>query len=116
PARIAQRAGGETVADFRPRDVAAGGEGAPLVPFVDRLLLARPGRVVAAQNVGGIGNVTGLGPRASDVVAFDTGPGTMAIDLAVAAATGGELRFDPGGGLAPGGRVAQRLRGAPPAP
>lgn len=108
PALLAERTGLEVVADFRPRDVAAGGEGAPLVPFADRLLLARPGRVVAAQNVGGIANVTALGPGDA-LVAFDTGPGMMAVDLAVAAATGGRARYDAGGRLAAAGRVDEAL-------
>jgi anhydro-N-acetylmuramic acid kinase len=73
------------------------------------VLLAASGKVVAAQNVGGIANVTALGPRASDVLAFDTGPGMMAIDLAVAAATGGRRRFDAGGRLARAGTVDRRL-------
>jgi anhydro-N-acetylmuramic acid kinase len=105
PAVVAERTGIRTVADFRPRDVAAGGEGAPLVPFADRLLLAKPGRVVAAQNVGGIANVTCLGPGPEDLLAFDTGPGMMAVDLAVAHATGGRLRYDAGGRMARAGRV-----------
>jgi anhydro-N-acetylmuramic acid kinase len=105
PATIAERTGVPVIADFRPRDVAAGGEGAPLVPFADRLLLARDGEVVAAQNVGGIANVTCLGPRRGDLVAFDTGPGMMAIDLAVAHATGGRMRYDAGGRIARSGRA-----------
>jgi len=109
PAVIAERTGIRTVADFRPRDVAAGGEGAPLVPFLDRLLLARPGRVVACQNVGGIANVTALGPRVGDLVAFDTGPGNMAIDLAVAHATGGRRRYDAGGAMAAAGTVDEGM-------
>ena len=109
PAVISERTGIRTVADFRPRDVAAGGEGAPLVPFVDRLLLARPGVVVACQNIGGIANVTGLGPKADDLVAFDTGPGNMAIDLAVAHATGGRRRYDAGGALAAAAKVDEGL-------
>jgi anhydro-N-acetylmuramic acid kinase len=109
PALVAERTGIETVADFRPRDAAAGGEGAPLVPFADRLLLARPGTVVAAQNLGGIANVTAMGPGPDDLLAFDTGPGMMAIDLAAAAASGGRFRFDPGGRMAREGRVDARL-------
>jgi len=109
PAILAERTGIETVADFRPRDVAAGGEGAPLVPWADRRLLARPGRVVACQNVGGIANVTALGPGPDDLVAFDTGPGMMAIDLAVAHATGGRRRYDTGGALAAASRVDEDL-------
>lgn len=100
PAEIAERTGIRVVADFRPRDVAAGGEGAPLVPFADRILLARTGKVVACQNVGGIANVTAVGPGRDDVLAFDTGPGNMPIDAAVAHATNGRRRFDEGGRLA----------------
>ncbi len=106
---MTQRAGSATVADFRPRGVAAGGGGAPLVPFADRRLLARPGTGVAAQNVGGIANVTALGPGTDDLVAFDTGPGMMAIDLAAARASGGRLRFDPEGRIAASGRVEAGL-------
>lgn len=112
PAVVAERTGLRVVADFRPRDVAAGGEGAPLVPFADRLLLGRPGRVVACQNVGGIANVTALGPGPDDLVAFDTGPGNMAIDLAAAAATGGHARYDAGGAIAAAGRVDEGLLAA----
>jgi anhydro-N-acetylmuramic acid kinase len=112
PAIVAERTGIRTVGDFRPRDVAAGGEGAPLVPFADRLLLAREGRVVAAQNLGGIGNVACLGPGRRDLVAFDTGPGMMAIDAAAAHATGGRLRFDPSGRIARTGRVDEGLLAA----
>jgi anhydro-N-acetylmuramic acid kinase len=112
PAVIAERTGIEVVADFRPRDVAAGGEGAPLVPFADRLLLAREGVVVACQNLGGIANVTALGPAEDDLVAFDTGPGMMGIDLAASHATGGRRRFDPAGAIAASGRVDEGLLAA----
>lgn len=109
PAEIAERVGARVIADFRPRDVAAGGEGAPLVPFADRLLLHRPGRVVACLNLGGIANVTALGPGVNDLVAFDTGPGNMAIDAAAAHATGGRQRFDRGGRIAARGRVDEAM-------
>ncbi len=109
PAEIAERTGLTVVADFRPRDVAAGGQGAPLVPFADRLLLARPGRVVACQNIGGIANVTAIGPGPFDLVAFDTGPGNMAIDAAASRATSGRSRFDRDGRLAAAGRVDEAL-------
>lgn len=109
PAEIAEGTGIRVVADFRPRDFAAGGQGAPLVPFADRLLLARPGRVVACQNVGGIANVTAIGPGPDDLLAFDTGPGNMAIDAAASRATGGRARFDRGGRLAAAGRVDEGL-------
>lgn len=109
PAEIAEGTGIRVVADFRPRDFAAGGQGAPLVPFADRLLLARPGRVVACQNVGGIANVTAIGPGPDDLTAFDTGPGNMAIDAAASRASGGRLRFDRGGRMAAAGRVDEGL-------
>ena len=79
---IAARVGVPVVSDFRPADVAAGGTGAPLVPFLDYMLFrdARVGRIV--QNIGGIANLTAIpaGAAASDVIAFDTGPGNMVID------------------------------------
>ena len=81
-AMIAARLGVPVVSDFRPADLAAGGKGAPLVPFLDYVLYRhrRYGRVV--QNLGGIGNLTAIPPRAlpENVVAFDTGPGNMVID------------------------------------
>jgi anhydro-N-acetylmuramic acid kinase len=79
---IAARLGVPVVSDFRPADMAQGGKGAPLVPFLDYVLYRhrRYGRIV--QNLGGIGNLTAIPPRAlpEDVVAFDTGPGNMVID------------------------------------
>jgi anhydro-N-acetylmuramic acid kinase len=82
PAVIAAKTGITTVGDFRPADIAVGGQGAPLVPFVDYLLYRDAQRGRAALNIGGIANVTVI-PRAaepSDVFAFDTGPGNMVVD------------------------------------
>lgn len=110
-ATLAERTGRPVVSDFRTRDVAAGGQGAPLVPWVDRLLFSLPGRARALQNLGGIGNVTYLPPRGSDaeVFAFDTGPGNALIDAAVEIATGGRHRFDRDGRLAARGTVDPAL-------
>ncbi len=81
PAVIAERTGRTVVADFRPRDIAAGGQGAPLVSFVDALMFAEEGRTVAALNLGGMANVTIVPAGAPfEAMAFDTGPGNSLID------------------------------------
>jgi anhydro-N-acetylmuramic acid kinase len=111
PCVIAERTGVTTVADFRPRDIAAGGQGAPLAPFADHVLFhdADKGRLI--QNIGGIANVTVLpaGGRLEDVFAFDTGPGNMVIDAIVEAVTEGLLSFDKDGQIASEGRVDDSL-------
>ena len=109
PAVIAERTGLPVVADFRPRDVAAGGEGAPLVPLVDWLLFRAPGRVRACLNLGGIANVTVLGERLDGLRAFDLGPANMPLDLVVAAWMGEAEGFDRDGARAARGRVDARL-------
>ncbi len=111
PCVIAERTGATTVADFRPRDLAAGGQGAPLVPLADWLLLARDDRCRLLLNIGGIANVTWLpaGGSPDDVLAFDTGPGNMVMDRFVVRATGGRRRFDRDGRLAGAGRVREDL-------
>lgn len=111
PSVIAERTGVTTVADFRPRDVAAGGEGAPLVPYTDYVLFHDRRRNRAIQNIGGIANVTWLPRRGrpKDVLAFDTGPGNMMMDRVVSRLTAGRQAYDKGGRLAAQGRVQQRL-------
>jgi anhydro-N-acetylmuramic acid kinase len=105
PAVIAERTGVPVVADFRPRDVAAGGEGAPLVPLVDWLLFRRVGATRACLNLGGIANVTVVTERADSVRAFDLGPANMPMDAVVQAWTGGAETFDRDGARAAAGRV-----------
>ena len=110
-ATIAERTGTAVVSDFRSRDMAAGGHGAPLVPWIDRVLFAASDRVRALQNIGGIGNVTRVPPRGSteELLAFDTGPGNALIDAAVSLATGGKLEYDRDGALAARGAVDEVL-------
>ncbi|QKW25452.1 anhydro-N-acetylmuramic acid kinase [Streptomyces seoulensis] len=103
PAWIAEATGLPVVSDLRSRDVAAGGQGAPLVSAVDTLLLrGRPG-VAAALNLGGIANVTVV-PRTADPVAFDTGPANALLDAAVRHFSGGARHYDEDGRGAAAGR------------
>jgi len=111
PSVIAQRTGITTVADFRPRDMAAGGEGAPLVPYADYFLFGRSRLSSAVQNIGGIANVTFLprGCKQNDIIAFDTGPGNMVIDSIIRLISGGKQRLDLGGKMAAQGTVDKSL-------
>jgi anhydro-N-acetylmuramic acid kinase len=104
---IAERTGIITVGDLRVRDVAAGGQGAPLVPYFDWVLLRHKQRGRCIQNIGGIGNVTYIPPKArwEDVVAFDTGPGNMIIDELAWTATNGRQTYDIDGFLGASGTV-----------
>lgn len=111
PSVIAERTGVTTVADFRTRDMAAGGQGAPLVPLVDYLLFRSDGAGRAMLNIGGIANVTllpaGCGP--DEVLAFDTGPGNMLVDALVDVFTSGARSYDADGALAASGQVSGAL-------
>lgn len=96
PAVIAELTGITTVGDFRTADVAAGGQGAPLVPFVDYLLFCDARRARIPLNIGGIANLSVIpaAARPSQVVAFDTGPGNMLVDALVQHFSGGRRAFD----------------------
>src|SRR5229473_1588081 len=110
PAIIAARTGITTIADFRPADIAQGGQGAPLVPYADYLLYRHEKLGRISLNLGGIANITVLphGAKPQQVSAFDTGPANMLIDALVSHFTRGKLRFDKNAQLASQGRVFRR--------
>ncbi len=112
PAVIAERTGVPVVADFRVADMAAGGHGAPLVPYFDFVAFRHQQRSRAVQNIGGIANVAylpaGAAPTSGGsqtIVAFDTGPGNMIIDAMMQMMTAGREAFDRDGAMASRGRV-----------
>lgn len=111
PSVIAHETGVTTVADFRTRDIAAGGEGAPLVPYADFILFGRDGIGRAIQNIGGISNVTFLPADCgiNDIIAFDNGPGNMIIDRFAEIITDGKFKYDKNGELALKGKLNQGL-------
>jgi anhydro-N-acetylmuramic acid kinase len=111
---IADRTGILTVSNFRAADIAAGGQGAPLVPKLDACLLSRPDQSCCVQNIGGIGNVTYLPARKEDsweasVIGWDTGPGNSLLDLAVHQLTNGAQTYDRNGEWAATGYPCQPL-------
>lgn len=114
PAWIAERTGCTVVSDFRPRDVAAGGQGAPLASAFDLLWLRGRAGTSVALNLGGIANITvaATGSDPVDPVAFDTGPANALIDAAVKEGTAGEMSFDRDGQLAAAGKVDAGLLAA----
>jgi anhydro-N-acetylmuramic acid kinase len=111
PSLIAERTGCTTVADFRPRDIAAGGEGAPLAPYFHYEAFAHPQESRVALNLGGIANITWLPRGASphEVIAFDVGPANALLDGVVNAFTAGRERFDRDGARALRGNVDREL-------
>lgn len=108
---ISERTGIDVISNFRERDVAAGGKGAPLVPYLDYMLIRHRGRGRVAVNIGGIANLTAIPPNTNTdrVIAFDTGPGNMVIDQLVSRITQGGQTFDRDGAIAASGVVDSKL-------
>jgi len=108
---IAERTGIPVISDFRTSDIAAGGAGAPLVPFLDFRAFRHPKRGRIALNIGGIGNITVIPPGAAadDVIAFDTGPGNMVMDALVTRMTAGRQSYDKNGAIAAKGKIDRKL-------
>ncbi len=107
-ATIAEKTGVTVVSDFRKRDIAACGQGAPLVPFVHQKLFADQDKHVAVVNIGGIANITYLDADGT-VLGFDTGPGNMVMDALMQTMTDARFCYDEGGELAASGQVHQPL-------
>jgi anhydro-N-acetylmuramic acid kinase len=107
PALVAAEMLVPVASNFRPADMAVGGQGAPLVPLLDYVLFAHPKRMRVLQNIGGIGNLTAIpaGSGPSDLIAFDTGPGNMVIDALMERFFG--KKYDRGGRVAARGRVLE---------
>ena len=111
PSVIAARTGITTVGDFRPADIALGGQGAPLVPYADYLLYRHEKLGRVSLNLGGIANITVIPAAAKpeQIIAFDTGPANMLIDALVAHFTHGRQRFDKDARIAQTGRSIPAL-------
>ncbi|MDQ6976569.1 MAG: anhydro-N-acetylmuramic acid kinase, partial [Ghiorsea sp.] len=107
-ATIAEKTGITVVSDFRKRDIAACGQGAPLVPFVHKQLFAQADKNIAVLNIGGIANITYLGMD-NTVLGFDTGPGNMVMDVLMQTMTDARFCYDEGGELAASGNIHQPL-------
>jgi len=108
---ISERTGIDVISNFRERDVAAGGKGAPLVPYLDYMLMRHRGRGRVAVNIGGIANLTAIPPNTNTdrVIAFDTGPGNMVIDQLMTRITSGGVMFDRDGAMAASGEIDAKL-------
>jgi len=108
---IANQTNLPVVSDFRVADIAVGGHGAPIVPYVDFLLYHQNEKSIALQNIGGISNVTFIPSNAqpTDIIAFDSGPGNMIIDATVDIITDGQKTYDNGGQMAAQGQVNSKL-------
>jgi len=108
---ISERTGIDVISNFRERDMAAGGKGAPLVPYLDYMLMRHRGRGRVAVNIGGIANLTAIPPNTNTdrVIAFDTGPGNMVIDQLVSRITQGRQTYDRDGAVAAIGDIDQKL-------
>jgi anhydro-N-acetylmuramic acid kinase len=108
---ISERTGINVISNFRECDIAAGGKGAPLVPYLDYMLIRHRGRGRVAVNIGGIANLTAIPPNTNTdrVVAFDTGPGNMVIDQLVARITQGGQTYDRDGVIAASGEIDPKL-------
>jgi len=107
-ATIAEKTGITVVSDFRKRDIAACGQGAPLVPFVHQRLFAQKGKNIAVVNIGGIANVTYLGAD-HVILGFDTGPGNMVMDALIQTMTDARFCYDEEGELAATGKIHRAL-------
>ena len=108
---ISERTGIDVISNFREGDMAAGGKGAPLVPYLDYMLIRHRGRGRVAVNIGGIANLTAIPPNTNTdrVIAFDTGPGNMVIDQLVSRITSGGLSYDRDGAMAASGEIDAKL-------
>lgn len=107
---IAQRFDCVVISDFRSGDIAAGGSGAPLVPYLDQILFREENKNIALQNLGGIGNITFLPAKSEEeIIAFDTGPANAILNEAVEIHTNKEYSFDEDGKFSKPGSTDQRL-------